>query len=108
MRGSRESRARASSPYGARLDHALAFRNLIGASWAEREKCGTGINNAVTKTILVKGGAGYIGSHTSRILAQKVCQPIAFDNLSSGHTWAAKRGPLERGTSRSTINFEAP
>ena len=24
-------------------------------------------------------------------------QPIAFDNLSSGHTWAAKWGPLERG-----------
>jgi UDP-arabinose 4-epimerase len=55
------------------------------------------MNNAVSKNILVTGGAGYIGSHTCKILAQEGYQPIAFDNLSSGHTWAAKWGPLERG-----------
>jgi len=49
------------------------------------------------KNILVTGGAGYIGSHTCKILAQEEYQPIAFDNLSSGHTWAAKWGPLEQG-----------
>src|SRR6185503_3285465 len=49
------------------------------------------------KNILVTGGAGYIGSHTCKILAQEGYQPIAFDNLSSGHTWAAKWGPLEQG-----------
>src|SRR5215217_779305 len=53
------------------------------------------MNNA--KNILVTGGVGYIGSHTCKILAQEGYQPIAFDNLSSGHTWAAKWGPLERG-----------
>jgi UDP-arabinose 4-epimerase len=42
-------------------------------------------------------GAGYIGSHTCKILAQDGYQPIAFDNLSSGHMWAARWGPLERG-----------
>src|SRR4249919_3959024 len=55
------------------------------------------MNKAVTKNILVTGGAGYIGSHTCKILAQEGYQPIAFDNLSSGHTWAAKWGPLEQG-----------
>ncbi|SHN60700.1 UDP-glucose 4-epimerase GalE [Bradyrhizobium erythrophlei] len=55
------------------------------------------MNNAEKKTILVTGGAGYIGSHTCKILAQEGYRPVAFDNLSSGHTWAAKWGPLERG-----------
>lgn len=49
------------------------------------------------KNVLVTGGAGYIGSHACKILAQTGYQPIAFDNLSSGHAWAAKWGPLEQG-----------
>ena len=57
------------------------------------------MNNAATKNVLVTGGAGYIGSHTCKILAQEGYQPIAFDNLSLGHTWAAKWGPLEKGIS---------
>ena len=55
------------------------------------------MNNAASKNVLVTGGAGYIGSHTCKILAREGYQPIAFDNLSSGHAWAAKWGPLERG-----------
>jgi len=55
------------------------------------------MNSTATKTVLITGGAGYIGSHTCKILAQEGYQPIVFDNLSSGHTWAAKWGPLERG-----------
>jgi UDP-arabinose 4-epimerase len=55
------------------------------------------MNNTATKTVLVTGGAGYIGSHACKVLAKEGYQPIAFDNLSSGHAWAAKWGPLERG-----------
>lgn len=55
------------------------------------------MSNAFTKNVLVTGGAGYIGSHTCKVLAQEGYQPIVFDNLSSGHAWAAKWGPLERG-----------
>jgi UDP-arabinose 4-epimerase len=55
------------------------------------------MTNAATKKVLVTGGAGYIGSHTCKILALEGYLPIAFDNLSSGHAWAAKWGPLERG-----------
>jgi UDP-arabinose 4-epimerase len=47
--------------------------------------------------ILVTGGAGYIGSHTSKLLSARSHQPIVFDDLTQGHEWAVKWGPLERG-----------
>lgn len=37
------------------------------------------------KSILVTGGAGYIGSHTVRLLAEKGDQIIVLDNLVYGH-----------------------
>jgi UDP-arabinose 4-epimerase len=46
---------------------------------------------------LVAGGAGYIGSHTCKALAEAGHTPIVYDNLHTGHAWAAKWGPLERG-----------
>jgi UDP-arabinose 4-epimerase len=48
-------------------------------------------------TILVTGGAGYIGSHTCKVLAQAGHRPITLDNLSHGHRWAVKWGPLVEG-----------
>ncbi|GLR88530.1 UDP-glucose 4-epimerase GalE [Bradyrhizobium iriomotense] len=36
-------------------------------------------------TVLVTGGAGYIGSHACRALAAAGYQPIVYDNLSTGH-----------------------
>ncbi len=36
-------------------------------------------------TILVTGGAGYIGSHCCRALDAAGYQPIIYDNLSTGH-----------------------
>ena len=48
-------------------------------------------------TILVTGGAGYIGSHTCKALAQAGYTPVAYDNLVYGHKWAVKWGPLEIG-----------
>ena len=47
--------------------------------------------------ILVTGGAGYIGSHTCKLLAAKGHVPITYDNLSRGHRAAVKWGPLEVG-----------
>jgi UDP-glucose-4-epimerase GalE len=49
------------------------------------------------KTILVTGGAGYIGSHTSKRLASYGFEPICYDNLSTGHREFVKWGPLEIG-----------
>jgi UDP-arabinose 4-epimerase len=55
------------------------------------------MESSVKKNVLVTGGAGYIGSHACKILAQEGYQPVAFDNLSSGHAWATRWGPLEQG-----------
>jgi UDP-glucose-4-epimerase GalE len=44
--------------------------------------------------ILVTGGAGYIGSHTAKSLAQAGYQPVVVDNLGRGHREAVKWGPL--------------
>jgi UDP-glucose 4-epimerase len=41
-------------------------------------------------TILVTGGAGYIGSHVVKELLSQGHQPIVFDNLHTGHRKAAK------------------
>src|SRR5271168_5358837 len=35
--------------------------------------------------ILVTGGAGYIGAHACRALAQSGFRPIVYDNFSTGH-----------------------
>ena len=44
--------------------------------------------------ILVTGGAGYIGSHTAKALSRAGFQPVVLDNLSEGHRWAVKWGPI--------------
>jgi UDP-arabinose 4-epimerase len=44
--------------------------------------------------ILVTGDAGYIGSHTCKALAAAGYAPVVLDNLSTGHRWAVKWGPL--------------
>jgi UDP-arabinose 4-epimerase len=48
--------------------------------------------------VLVTGGAGYIGSHTAKLLAASGHSPIVFDDMSQGHDWAVKWGPVERGS----------
>jgi UDP-arabinose 4-epimerase len=48
----------------------------------------------MTKSILVTGGAGYIGSHACKALAEAGYRPIAYDNLSEGHREAVRWGPL--------------
>lgn len=47
--------------------------------------------------VLVTGGAGFIGSHACKALAGAGHEPIAFDNLRTGHAWAVRHGPLEQG-----------
>ncbi|MGB0926894.1 MAG: UDP-glucose 4-epimerase GalE [Pikeienuella sp.] len=45
-------------------------------------------------TILVTGGAGYIGSHACKLLAAAGHEPVVFDNLRTGWRAAVKFGPL--------------
>lgn len=49
------------------------------------------------RSVLVTGGAGYIGSHTCKALAEAGYRPVTLDSMVSGHDWAVKWGPLERG-----------
>jgi len=47
--------------------------------------------------VLVTGGAGYIGSHVCKALAEAGDSPICYDTLEKGHDWAVQWGPLEKG-----------
>lgn len=47
--------------------------------------------------VLVTGGAGYIGSHICKRLAQAGFLPVTYDNLCRGHRRFVKWGPLEEG-----------
>jgi len=47
-------------------------------------------------TVLVTGGAGYIGSHACRALTAAGYQPVVYDNLSTGHR-SFVTGPLVTG-----------
>ncbi len=53
-----------------------------------------------TKTILVTGGAGYIGSHTCKALKNAGWIPVTVDNLVHGHRRAVRWGPLVEGDIR--------
>jgi UDP-arabinose 4-epimerase len=51
----------------------------------------------MTDAVLVTGGAGFLGSHVCKGLAESGWRPVTYDNLSTGHEWAVRWGPLERG-----------
>jgi UDP-glucose-4-epimerase GalE len=46
------------------------------------------------ETVIVTGGAGYIGSHVCKALHQRGILPVTIDDLSTGNEWAVKWGPL--------------
>ena len=51
----------------------------------------------MAQSVLVCGGAGYIGSHMVRMLAETGHTVTVFDNLSTGHEAAVQAGTLVRG-----------
>lgn len=58
-------------------------------------------------TILVTGGAGYVGAHCCLALARAGHTPVAFDNLSNGHARFAKWGPFAEGDIRDKARLAA-
>jgi UDP-arabinose 4-epimerase len=48
----------------------------------------------MTPTVLIVGGAGYIGSHTCHAFAEAGFLPVTVDNLSLGHRHFVQWGPL--------------
>jgi UDP-arabinose 4-epimerase len=51
----------------------------------------------MSRTILVTGGAGYIGSHTCKALAHAGYTPVTYDSLTRGFRHAVRFGPLVVG-----------
>ena len=56
-----------------------------------------GLATRMSKSVLVTGGAGYIGSHACKVLARSGHLPVVFDNFSRGHREAVRWGPLVEG-----------
>jgi UDP-glucose-4-epimerase GalE len=54
----------------------------------------------MNNTVLITGGAGYIGSHVCKALAAKGFNPVSYDNLCSGNKSHVLWGPLEIGDIR--------
>jgi UDP-arabinose 4-epimerase len=53
---------------------------------------------SASSTVLVAGGAGYIGSHTAKALAQAGVEPVVLDNLCTGNRFALRFGPFYEGS----------
>ena len=49
------------------------------------------------QSVLVTGGAGYIGAHACKALSSAGYLPVTYDNLVYGHPEAVRWGPLEKG-----------
>jgi UDP-arabinose 4-epimerase len=54
-------------------------------------------HRSMLQSILVTGGAGYVGSHACKALAAAGYRPVVYDSLSRGHRGAVKWGPLIEG-----------
>ena len=63
-------------------------------------------NSHSSPTILVTGGAGYIGSHTVKLLLQRGYQPVVIDDLRYGHRQAVLGGHFVEGTLHDTARLE--
>jgi UDP-glucose 4-epimerase len=59
------------------------------------------------QTVLVTGGAGYVGSHACLRLAEAGFRPVVFDNLVNGHRDFVRWGALEVGDIRDRDRLEA-
>lgn len=58
-------------------------------------------------SVLVTGGAGYIGSHACKALAAAGYRPVCFDSLVYGHESAVRWGPLVRGDILDRVALDA-
>jgi UDP-arabinose 4-epimerase len=57
-------------------------------------------------SILVTGGAGYVGSHACKALAAAGYTPVVYDNLGRGHRELVRWGPLEVGDLRDPARLD--
>ncbi len=66
-----------------------------------------GSQTVADKTVLVAGGAGYVGSHCSEAFAKAGYDVVVVDNLVNGHREFARFGDFVEGDIRDTEKLEA-
>ena len=59
------------------------------------------------KSVLVTGGAGYIGSHACKALKSAGYLPVTYDNLVTGWRDAVRFGPFEQGELEDRARLDA-
>jgi UDP-arabinose 4-epimerase len=59
----------------------------------------------MSQSILVTGGAGYVGAHACKALAAAGHRPVVYDNLLRGHRAAVRWGPLVEGDLHDTARL---
>ncbi|MDA8231088.1 MAG: UDP-glucose 4-epimerase GalE [Magnetospirillum sp.] len=59
------------------------------------------------RSVLVTGGAGYVGSHACKALASAGWTPIVYDDFSTGHRDLVRWGPCEEGDIADTARLDA-
>lgn len=62
----------------------------------------------MTEKVLVTGGAGYVGSHACKALANAGYLPVFNDNLSTRNRCGVRWGPLEIGDIRDELAARRP
>lgn len=74
----------------------ITSRTRYASAQEEADAFDTSAGTSATRpmTVLVTGGAGYIGSHTVRQLQQRGSRVVVLDNLSHGHPAAVRDAPL--------------
>lgn len=55
------------------------------------------MSNTSLPSVVVAGGAGYIGSHMVRMLAESGYRPVVVDNMATGHPEAVTNATLRQG-----------
>ncbi|MFE0018062.1 UDP-glucose 4-epimerase GalE [Mesorhizobium sp. NPDC059054] len=58
-----------------------------------------------SRRILVTGGAGYIGSHTAKLLRSRGLEPVVYDNLATGNRSSVRWGPFVHGDVLDTVHL---
>jgi UDP-glucose-4-epimerase GalE len=80
----------------------------------EAETSRPSLEDPFMKSILVTGGAGYIGSHMVHALSRAGYRTVVVDNLREGHRYAARHGDLieedlnDRGVVRAIVRRHRP
>jgi UDP-arabinose 4-epimerase len=62
-------------------------------------------NKKAMASILVTGGAGYVGSHTCKALRRAGFDPVTYDNLVRGNPESVKWGALEIGELTDSVHL---